>query len=73
MASNAKELLETALALPAIDRAAIVESLLLSLDQPDITLDACWATEAEARLSMYDACHTKAIPVDGVFRELAVL
>jgi putative addiction module component (TIGR02574 family) len=64
MTADTKELLETVLALPAIDRASIVESLLASLDQPDATVDACWATEAEARLQMYDAGHIKAIPAD---------
>jgi hypothetical protein len=39
MATDTKQVLETVLALPAIDRAAIVESLLASLDQPDASID----------------------------------
>ena len=67
MSTATEQLLQTALALPGVDRAAIVESLLSSLDQPDATLDECWAIEAEARLAAYDAGKTKAIPAEVVF------
>jgi putative addiction module component (TIGR02574 family) len=68
MSTATEQVLETALALPAVDRVAIVESLLSSLDQPDATLDECWAIEAEARLAAYDAGQTKAISADVVFK-----
>jgi putative addiction module component (TIGR02574 family) len=67
--TDTKQVLETALALPAIDRAAIVESLLASLDHPDATLDECWAVEAEKSLAAYDAGQMKFIPADEVFKE----
>jgi putative addiction module component (TIGR02574 family) len=68
MSTATEQVLETALALPAVDRVAIVESLLSSLDQPDATLDECWAIEAEARLAAYDAGQIKAISADVVFK-----
>jgi putative addiction module component (TIGR02574 family) len=70
MPTDTKEVLETALALPAIDRAAIVESLLASLDHPDAGMDESWAAEAEERLAAFDAGQLKAIPADEVFKQL---
>jgi putative addiction module component (TIGR02574 family) len=70
MPTDTERFLEAALALPAIDRAAIVESLLSSLDQPDAGLDECWAVEAEARVAAFDAGQMKAIPANTVFKEL---
>jgi putative addiction module component (TIGR02574 family) len=69
MTTAAEQVLQTALSLPAIDRAAIVELLLATLDQPDCALDECWAVEAESRLAAFDAGETKAIPADVVFEE----
>jgi putative addiction module component (TIGR02574 family) len=70
MATDTKQVLETVLALPAIDRAAIVESLLASLDQPDASIDQSWAVEAENRLAAFDAGQMSAIPAEFVFDEL---
>jgi len=70
MPTAAKEVLATALSLPAIDRAAIVESLLASLDHPDAGMDESWAVEAEERLAAFDAGQMKGILADEVFKEL---
>ncbi len=67
MSSDTKQILENALALPAIDRAAIVESLLTSLDQPDASIDEIWAEEAEKRLAEFNAGQMKAIPSMNLF------
>jgi putative addiction module component (TIGR02574 family) len=69
MTIDTKQVLETVLALPAIDRATIVESLLISLDHPDPTIDEIWAEEAERRLADFNAGRMKAIPADEVFQE----
>jgi putative addiction module component (TIGR02574 family) len=69
MLADAEQILQSALALPDVDRAAIVESLLTSLDQPDAVIDESWAVEAEERLAAFDAGRTKAIPADEVFEE----
>jgi putative addiction module component (TIGR02574 family) len=69
MSIEAQQILEGALALPAIDRVAIVESLLSSLDHPDARIDDAWAEEAERRIAAYDAGWMEAVSVEGVFRE----
>ena len=69
MSTDTKQILETALSLPAIDRALIVESLLTSLDQPDTDVDGLWAVEAKDRLAAFDAGQIDAVPADVVFRE----
>jgi putative addiction module component (TIGR02574 family) len=69
MSIDAQQILENALALPAIDRAAIVESLLSSLDYPDARIDDVWAEEAEKRIAAYDAGQMQAIPAEEVFKE----
>jgi putative addiction module component (TIGR02574 family) len=69
MSIDAQQILENALALPAIDRAALVESLLSSLDLPDARVDEAWTDEALRRIAAYDAGQMKAIPADEVFKE----
>lgn len=69
MLSGAKQILESALALPDIDRATIAESLLTSLDQPDAVIDESWAAEAEEPLAAFEAGRMKAIPAAEVFEE----
>jgi putative addiction module component (TIGR02574 family) len=68
--TDTQQVLAIALALPAVDRAAIVESLLASLGHPDSDIDKSWAVEAEERLAAFDAGQMKAVPADEVFREL---
>ncbi len=47
MSTIVKQILEKALVLSEAERAALVESLLASLDQPDARIDELWAKEAE--------------------------
>lgn len=42
MTTEVRQILEHALALPALDRAALVEELLSSLDRPDQRIDELW-------------------------------
>lgn len=70
MAASAKSILAQALKLPANDRAALVENLILSLDKPDSSLDAQWLKEAEDRLAAYRAGDLEAIDAEEVFDEL---
>jgi len=51
MTELAQKLLRQALGLPAIERAALVEGLVESLDKPDPALDALWLKEAESRMA----------------------
>ncbi|HUP90857.1 MAG TPA: addiction module protein [Solimonas sp.] len=56
--------------LPASERAALVESLVESLDRPDPSLDALWLKEAESRLAAYRAGELGAVDAEGAFTEL---
>jgi putative addiction module component (TIGR02574 family) len=70
MSTSAETLLRQALQLTPIDRAALVESLITSLDKPDAELDALWLKEAESRMAAYRAGEIDAIDADEVFAEL---
>ena len=70
MSASAKSVLDQALKLPANDRAALVENLILSLDKPDPSLDAQWLSEAEDRLAAYHAGELEAVDAEQVFGEL---
>lgn len=70
MAASAKLILDQALKLPASDRAALVENLILSLDKPDPSLDAQWLKEAEDRLAAYQSGELPAVDAEQVFSEL---
>ncbi|MGH8175614.1 MAG: addiction module protein [Steroidobacter sp.] len=70
MAASAKSALDQALKLPANDRAALVENLILSLDKPDPSLDAQWLKEAEDRLSACRSGELVAVDAEQVFSEL---
>ena len=59
MPADPKQILQSALALPDVERATIVESLLATLVQPDAVIDARWAEEAEERLAAIDAGRMK--------------
>jgi putative addiction module component (TIGR02574 family) len=70
MAASAKIILDQALKLPANDRAALVENLILSLDKPDPSLDAQWLKEAEDRFAAYQSGQIGAVDAEQVFAEL---
>ncbi|MFH1530709.1 MAG: addiction module protein [Pseudomonadota bacterium] len=61
-----KEILDHALRLPPEERFLIIEGLLRSLDEPDATIDAVWATEAEARLRAVRSGKVDTVPADEV-------
>ena len=52
--------------LPPAERMQVVERILDSLDQPDATLDALWATEANDRLAAYRRGEIKAVALSDV-------
>jgi putative addiction module component (TIGR02574 family) len=70
MTTSAKSILAQALKLPANDRAALVENLILSLDKPDSSLDAQWLKEAEDRIAAYRSGELAAVDADEVFKGL---
>jgi len=66
---SSKEILEQALKLKADERFIVVEGLLKSLDEPDLSLDVIWAEEAERRLRAYRAGKLEGVPMEDIFRE----
>lgn len=70
MVASTETLLRQALQLPANDRAALVEGLILSLDKPDPAIDALWLKEAESRMAAYRSGELDAVDADQVFAEL---
>ena len=70
MTTSPKSLLQQALRMSPNERAALVETLLLSLDKPDPEIDALWLKEAEDRLAAYHSGELGAVDAEQVFTEL---
>lgn len=66
---TSKDVLEKALKLKPDERFMVVEGLIKSLDEPDISLDAIWADEAEKRLRAYRSGNLEGIPMEEIFKE----
>jgi putative addiction module component (TIGR02574 family) len=64
-----KEILKEALKLKPDERFMLVEGIIKSLDEPDSSLDAIWAEEAEKRLNAYRAGTLEGIPMDEIFKD----
>lgn len=71
MSSSSEQIFKDALALPPQERAALLESLLISFQSsPDPNLEELWIREAEERLDAYDRGELKAVPVEEVFERI---
>ena len=70
MSTSAKSVLQEALRLPPGDRAALVEGLIGSLDQPDPAMDSLWLKEAEDRMAAYRSGELGAVDAEKAFSEL---
>ena len=71
MTAMAQRIADEALTLPSDERAALVETLLVSLNAPtSAEVEQAWVTEIERRVREID--EGKVVPVDGehVFAEL---
>lgn len=66
MQQAAIALSEQAVQLPPIERMALVEQILDSLDVPDPSMDALWAQEADDRLAAYRRGEIRAVPLSEV-------
>ena len=64
-----KDVLEQALKLRPDERFIVVEGIIKSFDEPDISLDNIWADEAEKRLKAYRAGNLEGIPMEEIFKE----
>ena len=71
MTVQTQQVLETAVHLPPVERAELVEQILSSFDRPSREeIDALWAKEAEDRIDAYDQGKIKAIPATRVFEKI---
>ena len=66
MPISAKSLGAQAMQLPPNERLALVDQLLDTLDEPDASMEALWAIEAEARLVAYRRGEIKAVSLSDV-------
>lgn len=66
MHQTTKALSEQAFQLSPVERMELLERILDSLDQPDTTTDALWASGADDRLAAYRRGEIRAIPLSEV-------
>ena len=70
MSTSAESVLQAALQLSPDDRAALVEGLIGSLDQPDAAMDALWLKEAQDRMAAYRSGELGAVDAEDAFVQL---
>lgn len=62
-------LVEKALELKPQEKIVLIETLVSSLDKPDVEITKIWLQEAEARLKAYREGETKGVPIEEIFKE----
>jgi putative addiction module component (TIGR02574 family) len=67
---NTKELIAEAISLPVEERALMVDSLLKSLNLPEIYIDKCWASVAQRRLDDLRSGRVEAVAGEKVFEKI---
>ena len=72
MSQAAEALSAQAAKLPPEERVEVVERILDSLDQPNVTLDGLWAKEADDRLTAYRRGEIKAVALSDVIARYRV-
>ncbi len=72
MSPIAETLSAQAVQLPPEDRMALVEHILDSLDEPDASLDALWAKEADDRLAAYRRGEIRAVTLSDVIAKYQI-
>jgi putative addiction module component (TIGR02574 family) len=63
------DLIAEAMSLPVEDRAAVVDSLLKSLNPPETEIDKKWASVARRRLAELRSGEVNAVPGDEVLKK----
>lgn len=70
MTTLTKKIAELAMALPATERASLVDELLATLDQPDPAIDALWVKECEDRIVAIARGEMDLVEFDATLTEL---
>jgi len=66
---RSKEVLKEALDLPPVERAALIDQLLSSLDKPDEAVDEVWRKEVDARLRAYRSGAAQTVSAEDILAE----
>ena len=69
MSTAINSVVDQALELTASERSDVIEKLLASLDMPDVSIDAIWGKEADARVEAYEKGEIEVVPVHEVFKK----
>ncbi len=69
MKPKSQDLLKEALDLPPIERAALADQLLASLDKPDEAVDEVWRKEIAARLRAYRSGTAPTVSAEEILAE----
>ncbi len=72
MTLAAETLFAQVVQLPPAERVQVVERILDSLDEPDVSLDALWAKEADSRLTAYRRGEVRAVALSEVIAKYQV-
>ena len=72
MTHTAETLCAQVVQLPPEERMQVVERILDSLDEPDASLDALWAKEADRRLAAYRRGEIRAVTLSEVIAKYQV-
>ena len=72
MNQTAETLSAQAVQLPPEDRLALVERILDSLEEPDASMDALWAKEADDRLAAYRRGEIRVLTLSDVIAKYQV-
>lgn len=72
MPQTTKALSDQAVQLPPVERMALVERILDSLDVPDPAVDTLWAREADDRLAAYRRGEISAVALSEVLAKYQV-
>jgi putative addiction module component (TIGR02574 family) len=69
MNPKSEELLKEVLELSPIERAAMIDRLITSLDKPDDAIDKAWRKEIGTRLRAHRSGAAVSIPAEGILAE----
>ena len=67
---NTMELIDEVVSLPVEGRAIVIESLLKSLNQPELDIDTQWSKLATTRLKELQTGKVKAVDGEQVFKKI---